>query len=66
MNNNQLMTEYTELANRYGWLSPSALVWRFKHRHNTEVMGLVRNAHHVRSFFRHQSMAAIEQWYRGQ
>lgn len=66
MNNQQLFQQYTELANRYGWLSLSALAWRFKHRRNSEVMGLVRNAHHVRSLFRHQSMAAIEQWYRGQ
>lgn len=66
MNNEQLLQQYTELANRDGWLSLSALAWRWHYRHNTEVMGLIRNAHHVRSLFRHHSMAAIEQWYRGQ
>jgi hypothetical protein len=66
MNNDQLVQQYITLANRYGWWSLNALAWRFTHRHNTEVLGLVRNAHHVRSLFRHHSLAAINEWYRGQ
>lgn len=64
--NDQLLTEYTVLANRFGWLSLRAMYWRFQHRHNTGLMGLVRNAHYVRSLFRQQSVAAISQWYQGQ
>lgn len=60
--NAQLFSEYVLLANRYGWFSLRAWYWRFKNRHNTEVMDLVRNAHHVRSLFRQRSNAGVNQW----
>lgn len=63
--NQQLLIDYINLANHYGWLSLRAMYWRFQHRHNTDLMGLVRNAHYARSLFRRRSVGAISQWMNG-
>ncbi len=60
--NEQLFAEYILLANRCGWFSLRAWYWRFKNRHNTAVMDLVCNAHHVRNLFRQRSNAGVNQW----